>query len=147
MRNSNRNSRKASLQNKNVLLGTMEIANQMSSIAKGLHAKGINGRTLNYYQSYLNYVDDFQLNDFKLPNTTPLRKKIIESLIPNFDIFHFHFSTTLFPDLTDVEILNHLNKPMLMHHWGSEVRDLETAKAVNPYAKIKVNDFSPFKKN
>ncbi|KMK77330.1 glycosyltransferase [Alkalihalobacillus pseudalcaliphilus] len=126
-----------------VLQGTIEIANQMQTIAHGLSKINVKAHTLNYYPSYLNYSSEFEIEagDWKDFNQPLLMKEHIEhSIIPNFDMFHFHFLHTLLPNFNDLPIIKAHQKPMLFHHWGSDVRTLNKALEINPYAKAKVSD-------
>lgn len=131
----------------NVLHGTMEIANQMRIMSQGLNLQGITSRTINYYKSYLNTPSPFELEGIWTTSSkqSEITAYILENVIPNFELFHFHFSTSLLKDHSDLAILNDLQKPVIMHHWGSEVRQLSKALEVNPYAKAKVKNNSYFK--
>ncbi|GAF63764.1 putative glycosyltransferase [Bacillus sp. TS-2] len=125
-----------------LLQGTIEIANQMYTISKGFQETNVQPSTINYYPTYLNYSSQYELvgkwKDFS--NLDVLKKYIQNELIPHFDIFHFHFSTSLLPNHSDLELINQTNKPIFMHHWGSDIRDLSKALEINPYAKAKVTD-------
>ncbi|WP_413379732.1 glycosyltransferase [Alkalihalobacillus sp. 1P02AB] len=126
-----------------LLQGTIEIANQMYTLSKGLSHTEVIPSTLNYYPSYLNYSSEFEIEGgtWKDFNKIDLLKEHIQNtIIPSFDIFHFHFSTSLMPDYSDLNIINHHKKPILMNHWGSDVRDLNKALEINPYAKAKVKN-------
>lgn len=124
-----------------VLQGTMEIANQMNVLSKGLQSLGILSKTLSYYDFYLGYSSDYTWNLAKEQNDKNLNarlKKLTNKLMSQYNIFHFHFGTTLTLDRTDLEMLNRANKSLFMQHWGSEVRFYSQARKLNPYAKAKV---------
>ncbi|MDO7976080.1 glycosyltransferase [Oceanotoga teriensis] len=124
----------------NVFMGTMEIANQMNTYKKAFLKKQINVDTLNYYPNYLDYTSDFIFNmiGVKDYNRSNLFSKVIfETLHNKYDLFHFHFGTTLTIDNSDLEILKKLNKKMIMQYWGSEVRLYSKAKEINPFAVVK----------
>ncbi len=124
----------------NVFMGTMEIANQMYTLKKAFFKKQIYVDTLNYYPNYLDYTSDFIFNmkGIKDYNRANLFSKVIfETLKNKYDLFHFHFGTTLTIDNSDLKILKSLNKKMIMHYWGSEVRLYSKAKEINPYAVVK----------
>ncbi|WP_078575946.1 glycosyltransferase family protein [Salipaludibacillus agaradhaerens] len=122
----------------NVVHGTMEIANQMYTISKGLQYYSIPAKTLNYYRNYLNYSSEFEIDWSRYRTTEKLKLYLLNHLIPENDLFHFHFATSLYKDNYDLTLLKNLNKPVIMHHWGSDVRQLSKALEVNPYAKVKV---------
>lgn len=117
-----------------ILHGTMEIANQMYTYTSGLKRLGAYARTLNYYNSYLNYKTDWNIPFHKISND------FIRKIIDQFEIFHFHFGTSLIPNKSDLPILKKLGKVLLMQYWGSDVRRKSIAEKFNPYAKVKVNE-------
>src|SRR5699024_7663680 len=57
--------------------------------------------------------------------------------ISKYDIFHFHFGETFFPDKSDLEILRQSGKKMVVHHHGSDIRRLPIAQKKNPYVRVK----------
>lgn len=121
-----------------VLHGTMEIANQAYTLCSGLKSLDVEAKTLNYYPSYLGYQADYIYN---IGNDSNKIKKdtaeIVQNSIPNYDIFHFHFGTTLTMDNSDLPILNNLGKQMFMHHWGSDVRLYSKASKLSKYVRVK----------
>lgn len=126
-----------------VIQGTMEIANQMYTMTKGLKGLGIDAKTLNYYPSYLGYKSDHTLNlsSFKDDNERNTEtKKLAAKMIAENDVFHFHFGTSLTLDYSDLPLLNELNKKVFMQHWGSDVRMYSKAVKSNPYIKVKDSD-------
>lgn len=123
-----------------VLHGTIEIANQMNTITKGLKELVVNAKTINYYPTYLGYEADYTLNvnSFKSFNEANLEtKKLAQKMIAENDVFHFHFGTSLTLDYSDLHLLKDQGKKIIMHHWGSDVRMLSMAKKINPYVKVK----------
>ena len=124
-----------------VLHGTIEIANQMHTITEGLKKLGANAKTLNYYPTYLGYEADytFNINSFKDINEADIEtKKLALKMITENDIFHFHFGTSLTLDYWDLHILKELDKKIIMHHWGSDVRMLSVAKKLIHIFKLKI---------
>lgn len=125
---------------KRVLLGTYEIANQSHTIASALTARGMHAKTLSYYPNYLKYKSDHVLNLANCANAEEAvvqSRKCAEEMIPQFDIFHFHFGTTLTQDYSDLPVLKQLNKQVVMQYWGSDVRRLSVARKYNRYIKVK----------
>lgn len=123
-----------------VLQGTMEIGNQMNVLSKGLEPWGATSHTLSYYQFYLAYASDFSwiLAREQDPNINKKLQALTRDLVPLYDVFHFHFGTSLTLDHSDLAMIAKLGKSILMQHWGSEVRLLSQARQTNPYAKVKV---------
>lgn len=123
-----------------VLQGTYEIANQSHTIAEALKQTGMTAKTLCYYPNYLKYKSDY-VHDLSQcadrDEAVARSREYAEQMIPQFDIFHFHFGTTLTYDYSDLPILKEKNKKVVTHYWGSEVRMLSRAKEINPYIKVK----------
>ncbi|GAA0328813.1 hypothetical protein GCM10008967_19160 [Bacillus carboniphilus] len=131
-----------SLANKklSILQGTIEIANQMNTIAKGTQKLGYRNNTLNYFPTYLNYSSNYMWPISK-ENKHQIGNKLTRfssEIIPYYDLFHFHFGTSLTQTQSDIQLIKNEQKPILMHHWGSEVRILSEALKTNPFAKAKV---------
>ena len=126
--------------NLRVLQGTYEIANQSYTIAEALKSQGMYAKTLCYYPNYLKYTSDYVLDITTCATKADAVKKTrryAEQMIPQFDIFHFHFGTTLAYDYSDLPILNEQKKKVVTQYWGSEVRMLSRATEINPYIKVK----------
>ncbi|MFD2706488.1 glycosyltransferase [Salibacterium lacus] len=131
-----------------VLQGTMEIANQMNTIAKGLTQQGYINDTLNYYPTYLGYSSDYEWKISKERSpVSPALRRLAETLIPSYDMFHFHFGTSLTDTREDLALLQQAEKSVLMHHWGSDARILSEAEKTNPFAVVKVDREYAVKQN
>ncbi|WP_205683807.1 glycosyltransferase family protein [Brevibacillus migulae] len=126
--------------NVRVLQGTMEIANQMHTLAKGLELAGAYAKTLSYYDFYLRYPVDYHWVLKEEPGSQTIHEKLrhLATVFQHqYDVFHFHFGTSLTQDQTDLPLLKEAGKVMVMHHWGSDVRRLSVLKQTNPYAVAK----------
>lgn len=110
-----------------VFHGTTEIAGQMGILSSALNKKGHCSVGYNTFHSYLGYKD-------YLVNTDQegLNEKY-EEILEGFNIYHFHYNTTICPDFTDLPELKKRKKKMIMHHWGNDVRFHEQAKNNNPF--------------
>ncbi|WP_051865268.1 glycosyltransferase [Metabacillus indicus] len=124
-----------------VLHGSIEIANQMATISKGLETDpDILSHTVNYYPYYLNYSSTYTWNLLNQRSTKTLNRKLREfsdEICCNYNVLHFHFGTTLTFDYSDLSAYKSKGIPALMHHWGSDVRQLSLALKTNPYARVK----------
>lgn len=107
--------------------GTTEIAGQMGILSKALTKKGHCSVGYNTFHSYLGYKD-FLVNT----DQRGLVEKVPQ-ILEDYDLFHFHYGTTLSPDFTDLSEIKKRNKKMIMHHWGNDVRFHEQARIHNPY--------------
>jgi len=112
-----------------VLHAPVNIAGQASTIAEAQRTLGIESDVLVFNQNNFNYKCDINLN---LNEKTTIMK--IFSIIMNFikcaikyDVFHFHFGNSLLPYNIDLPILKLFRKKIIMHYWGSDVRQLDIA--------------------
>lgn len=131
------------VQHSRVLHGTMEIAGQMNTLVAALLKKGISSRAVNYYKNYLSYnsEEDLSFVDCRTQEEANLKAKAFAAdMLSNYDIFHFHFGTTLTFDHSDLSLLEPLSKKRVMHYWGSDVRRLSVARKHNPYVCVKNTD-------
>ncbi|MGX1193730.1 glycosyltransferase family 1 protein [Metabacillus sp. SLBN-84] len=123
-----------------ILHGSIEIANQMNVLTAGLRTIGVSSDSLNYYPYYLNYQNDYTWdlrNQRSTPELNRKLRKLTEEFTAIYDLFHFHFGTTLTFDYSDFSMLKDAGKSMVMHHWGSDVRLHSEALKSNPYALVK----------
>lgn len=132
-----------------VLHGTMEIAGQMSTLSRGLRHHGVQALSMNYYPSYLNYPQDMEVDLAKVRSHKrgALLQKIYSDTVGAFDMFHFHFGTSLVPGHEDLPLLADAGKALIMHHWGSDVRQLSIARRHSPEIAAKVQDEDSIRAN
>ena len=133
-----------------VLQASIEIANQMHTLSTGLGWHGITSHTLNYYPFYLNYRSNYEWSLIGQRNTpvlnTSLRKLALELQL-RYDLFHFHWGTSLTMDGSDLPILQSFGKKLVMQHWGTDVRLYSEAVKRNPYALVKNRNEDQIKRN
>lgn len=138
-----------SIKNKKILHGTCEIANQMYTITRALRKIGFFADTVSYYPNYLGYKSDHILDISKFSSIEQANIETIrysKKLIDEYDIFHFHFASTLALNCSDLPMLDQLSKKMVSHYWGSEVRMVSIGKDINPYVKVKQTDETMIKR-
>lgn len=112
----------------------------MIDICCALREKGVNATSCHLYNNRYNFKPDICLNLQHIPKNERETKiyEIIDKSIKDFDIFHFHFGETFFPDKHDLELIKRAGKKMVVHHHGSEVRRLSIARRFNnPYVIVK----------
>ncbi|MGY0694388.1 glycosyltransferase family 4 protein [Virgibacillus sp. FSP13] len=111
----------------------------MIELSKGLQLRGVQSTSCHFDEHPFNFKPDLCLNLNLFPATTRRAKinQFLQKSIPAYDIFHFHFGETFFPDKKDLEILKQAGKKMVVHHHGSDVRLLSVAKKNNPYVRVK----------
>lgn len=130
--------------NNKILHGTIDIANQMFTLTKELKRRGYLACSLNYYPNYFSYEKADYILDVNmfadLNEANYFYSHMMKRYIEHFDIFHFHFGTSLTLDNRDLPLLYELNKKIFMHHWGSDVRRYSLSVKYNPYTVVKVSD-------
>ncbi|ETI67134.1 glycosyltransferase family 4 protein [Neobacillus vireti] len=107
--------------------GTIEIAGQMGILSSALTKKGHCSVGYNTFHSYLGYKD-FLINT----NQGGLEERVQE-ILEEYDLFHFHYGSTLLPEFADLPEIKSQHKKMIMHHWGNDVRFHDQARKNNPY--------------
>ena len=115
------------LKGKRILHAPFEIAGNMARISRFLRATGVDAVSANYYDTWLDYQCDINLNLNQAPE--PVRRDLIadfaEKAINEYDIYHFHFGQSLYPDFQDLPRLKERGKKMVFSFWGSDVRSPE----------------------
>jgi len=106
----------------------VEIAGQMGILSRGLQEHGITPVAYNTFHSYLDYRDGLRnIAEDEL-------ETMLNDALAEYDLFHFHYARTFRRDYSDLERIRALGKPVLMHHWGNDVRTEAAARRLNPYA-------------
>lgn len=120
--------------NWSVVHGTMEIANQMSTLCWGLRKVGRQAISVNYYPSYLGYRNDVEYDILAAGPEAGIRasREVARVTIPSTTHFHFHFGQTLALDFSDLDVIRDRQMPIVMHHWGSDVRRASIARQFSP---------------
>jgi len=121
-----------------IFQGIIEIAGQMGTLTGALKKMGHTAAGYNTFHSYLGY----QKHLFNTDAAT-IRDNF-KQILNFYDIFHFHYGTTIFPDYRDLKILRKKGKRIIMHHWGNDVRFHDLARLNNPY--VYTGDSPPNKK-
>lgn len=137
-------------QSPRILQGSIEIANQMHTSSTGLGQYGVISHTLNYYPYYLKYRSDYEwslIGQRNTPEINALLRKLSYQLQSFYDIFHFHWGTSLTLDGTDIPILKEGGKKLVMQHWGTDVRLYSEAVKRNPYVRVKNRNEDQIKRN
>lgn len=121
-----------------VLHMPIEIAGQIGTLCGALRKAGHLASGYNFFSTYLGYKDYLMNTDmFEMSG-------MFEGASKFFDLFHYHYGLSIFPRFRDIEMLHELNKPMIMHHWGSDVRFASIAKRNNQY--VNTEDAPPEEK-
>jgi hypothetical protein len=109
-----------------VLLGVMDIANQMRITAKELNRNGVECRFIDGASTYLNYTDG-EADQYRIPNGNKVN-------LDEYDIVDAYFGSFL-PVAGTAALPPGLK---VIHHFcGSDVRQQEIALKQNPYAVSK----------
>ncbi|PYZ97566.1 hypothetical protein CR205_02930 [Alteribacter lacisalsi] len=107
--------------------GIIEIAGQMGILSGEMKRRGHLAAGFNTFHSYLGYKEHLiNTNGYDLRSTAP-------HIMNFFDVFHFHYASSLLPDYADLPVISAKGKKMFMHHWGNDVRFHEKARENNPF--------------
>ncbi|GGJ06473.1 hypothetical protein GCM10010885_14530 [Alicyclobacillus cellulosilyticus] len=102
-----------------VVHAPIDIAGQMGALCEGLRRLGWRANGYNWFSTYLQYRGPIvQTDAYEL-------MEVCEELVRAADILHFHHGDTMLLEYRDLPMLASLGKPMVMHHWGSDVRRVE----------------------
>lgn len=107
--------------------GTIEIAGQMGILCGELKRRGHIASGYNVFHSYLGYKEH-------LINTNFIElQQSCKHLINFYDLFHFHYNSSILPNLKDLAVIREKGKKVIMHHWGNDVRFHDKARVNNPH--------------
>lgn len=99
----------------------------MGLLCGGLKRKNHIAVGYNTFHSYLGYLDH-------LISTDAIQlQKMIKQIIEFFDLFHYHYGVSIWPDFRDLEMILNKQKKIVMHHWGNDVRFHNLARINNSY--------------
>src|SRR5215470_11585716 len=108
-----------------VLHAPDNIANQMTALACGLRACGVEAATCEYRSHWLGYPVDFCLHLDRAPTRMQRRVRQLRFFLwaaAHFDVFHFHYGGSLLSRNRDLFWLKRLGRLSVMHYWGDDVR-------------------------
>ncbi|UFU00044.1 glycosyltransferase family 4 protein [Radiobacillus kanasensis] len=111
----------------------------MIELCHALREKGVHATSCHFNENTFKFKPDecLKLNLLNGREREKRLEQFLQESIQQYDIFHFHFGETFFPDKRDLEVLKQAGKKMVVHHHGSDIRKLSVAKRNNPYIKVK----------
>jgi hypothetical protein len=110
-----------------ILQCPIEIAAQMGTLSKCLQKAGHFATSFNTFHTYLGYRD-------YIHNVDAYEVEVVSrDAIEYFDLFHYHYGQTMLPKYADLPLIAEKRKPMVMHHWGNDVRTHDVASKNNKY--------------
>ncbi|MDF1507112.1 glycosyltransferase family 4 protein [Robertmurraya sp. DFI.2.37] len=111
----------------------------MIDLCHALQKQGIKATACHFTSNRYQFQPDMCLNLEQLSINDREQKlsTFLEQAIKEYDIFHFHFGESFFPDKRDLEQIKKAGKKMVMHHHGSDVRIFSIARKMNPYIRVK----------
>ncbi|ASN04424.1 glycosyltransferase family 4 protein [Virgibacillus necropolis] len=113
----------------------------MIELCRALRLKGVDATSCHFSENAFKFKSDECLKLNLLTSHDERENKIkrfLQEATQQYDIFHFHFGETFFPDKRDLAILKQAGKKMVVHHHGSDIRLLSVAKSFNnPYIRVK----------
>ncbi|CAG7623693.1 hypothetical protein PAESOLCIP111_02551 [Paenibacillus solanacearum] len=105
----------------------MEIGGQIGLFCKTLNEEGHQAVGFQFYRTFHGFTDHI------VPTDQYELMSLFGELMDDFDLFHFHFTMSIVPGYGDLDLLAKAGKPMVMHHWGNDVRRSSIASLRNPY--------------
>lgn len=112
----------------------------MSTLSQALRKHGIDSTSCSLRYNRYSYLADIQLYlaHYSQQQAEKIRDEFFEEALDRYDIFHFHFGETFYPDKRDLKILKDHGKKLIVNHRGSEARMLSVARSFqNPYVTVK----------
>ena len=102
-------------------------AGQASIIAKAQRALGVESDVLVFNQNVFNYDCNINLSLSGKPEVIAKILQLINFIrcLFKYDVYHFHFAGSLLPRNLDLPILKLFRKKIIMHYWGSDIRQLD----------------------
>jgi glycosyltransferase involved in cell wall biosynthesis len=116
---------------------------QMITLCSALREAGVEATSCHFHRSNFNFKADICLDLQHVPDKKheSLKRELLNQVIDQYDIFHFHFGMTFFDDHSDLEYLKQRGKKVIVQHRGSDVRRLSIARSYgNPYVLVKYPD-------
>ena len=112
------------LKGKRILHAPMEVAGNMERICRHLREVGVEADDVTYFKNWSSSrPNSLCLLDGKSEQEkTRLVKEFASQAIKKYDIFHFHYAMSLFPDLSDLKALREQGKKIIFQFWGSDKR-------------------------
>lgn len=112
-----------------VLHAPVNIGGQAGILAKAQRELGIEADLLIFNETYSKRHYDINLSLSE--KTTVVRYFVLLSnfikCFFRYDIFHYHFGKSLLPYNLDLPILKLFGKKIVMHYWGSDIRQADIA--------------------
>jgi len=108
-----------------VLHAPANMAGQATIISKKLRELGIKSDVLVFNRHPFEYEHDISLDldkkKWEFIKVLFLVSNFIKC-VKNYDVFHFHYGRSLLPRRADLPILRLFGKKIIMHYWGSDIR-------------------------
>ncbi|MFZ4453232.1 glycosyltransferase family 4 protein [Salibacterium aidingense] len=111
----------------------------MIDLCRALRKKGIDAAACHFDENRFQFTPDIclRLNILSKVEREAYLHQYLKRAMKEYDIFHFHFGETFFPDKSDLKQLKQAGKKMVVHHHGSDVRMISIAKQNNPHVREK----------
>jgi len=126
-----------------ILHAPNNIANQMTILSRAQRELGYYSWSCDFSNNWFSYKSDQYLNLEKLNNKYHrifrMSQFFLNSIL-KYDVFHFYFGNTLLPRYYDLPILKGMNKKMVMHYLGDDIRQRSIAEKKNKFASVKDED-------
>lgn len=111
----------------------------MIPYCRALRERGISATACHFYGNRYHFEPDvcLHLEQYPAEQRPAILKQYMEQAMQEYDVFHFYFGFTFLPDKSDLHLLAAAGKKLIVHHQGSEVRQLSIAEKHNPHVRVK----------
>lgn len=107
-----------------VLIAPVDIAGQIGLFSKAQKECGVDAISAAYHSNKLIYDIDLNLElDKKGLLKYPSAVKFLLESFNKYDVYHFQFGKSLLPLNLDLPVLKILNKKIIFHFWGCDIRN------------------------
>ncbi|TLS50848.1 glycosyltransferase family 4 protein [Paenibacillus antri] len=109
-------------------------------LSQALRARGVDAVSCSLRSHRYAYMADIRMHvdEYSYRAGKQVREAFFREALETYDLFHFHFGETFFPDKRDLKIIRDRGKKMIVHHRGSEARMLSVARSFgNPHVRVK----------
>lgn len=119
----------------------LSFGGQMIEMCNALKDLGIDATSCHFRERTFRFKPDIclHLEKYSKEKMEEKRAEFFHQAVQDYDVFHFHFGETFFPDCSDLPILKEMGKKVVIQHRGSDVRVLAIARSFNnPFVRIKL---------
>lgn len=113
---------------------------QMTVLCSALRELGVEATSVHFDPESYQFESDICLHLKETKQKDRKLRQFFFQQLDQYDIFHFHFGKTFFPEKSELDLLKKLGKKLVVQHRGSDARRLSIArKHGNSFVRVKSN--------